>query len=197
MVGIEADAEARAAVHSEALPGERRPERGANAFADDAGRVGRTSVSSSTTNSSPPTARDRVDLADARANARGGLAQDVVARGVAEGIVHLLEAVEVDEQQRDAIAAAIDAQDRVLEPRGERVAIRQPGERIVDGSLAQLLFRVHARGDVLGEATGSRRGARLVEECGVVPFAPDRAPVARELRTSIGCASSARRSARA
>jgi hypothetical protein len=50
---------------------------------------------------------DGVGFAHAGQQALRGIAQQGIAHRVAEGIIHRLEAIEVDEQQRDLVAAAL------------------------------------------------------------------------------------------
>ncbi len=69
------------------------------------GVSGRTSVSSRTTNSSPAEPCHGVDVSNTRANATGRLAQHLVARRVAECVVHFLKAVEVDEEKGQPVSA--------------------------------------------------------------------------------------------
>jgi hypothetical protein len=63
--------------------------------------------------------------------------QDVVARTMAERVVHDLELVEVDEQHRDVAPASSTgrAEDQVEAPT-EEGAVRQPGQRVVVGVMA-------------------------------------------------------------
>jgi hypothetical protein len=51
---------------------------------------------------------------------------------MAEGVVDELEAVEVDEQDRDAAAAALGAAEGVVEAVEEQRAVWQPGEGVVE-----------------------------------------------------------------
>ena len=71
-------------------------------------------------------ARDRVRRAHGAAHALGGLAQQLVPGGVAETVVHALEAVEVDEQHGHALLRAARALDGVGEPVAEQHPVREP-----------------------------------------------------------------------
>jgi hypothetical protein len=75
--------------------------------------------------------------------------QQPVAGAVAERVVDELEVVEIDEQQRDAIAPPPRAGHRRPQPRVELRAVRQPGELVEEGQPARLLLRAHALRDVL------------------------------------------------
>jgi hypothetical protein len=82
---------------------------------------------STTANSSQP--RQRVALAQRRLQPRADLAQDLVARVMPERVVELLEAVEVDQQQRDLAVVALD---RLAEPGEQVAAVAEPGEVVRD-----------------------------------------------------------------
>ena len=70
-------------------------------------------------------ARGGVRPAQALVEARGGQAQQLVADLVAERVVDGLEVVEVDEQHRDALAAAARVGQRVADAVLEERAVRQ------------------------------------------------------------------------
>ena len=81
--------------------------------------------SSSSANSSPPS-RATVSLCRTQlAQPLGDVDQHRVTGGVAEPVVDRLEAVEVDEQQRDAGAAPARHLQRVLDPVEEQAAVGQ------------------------------------------------------------------------
>ena len=72
--------------------------------------------------------RERVVLAQQRPQPRADLAQHLVARVMAERVVELLEAVEVDEQQRELVAVSRARRDRRVEPVDEVAAVAEPGQ---------------------------------------------------------------------
>ena len=76
-------------------------------------------------------ARDGVGGAHARLQEPGHVAQQPVARLVAAGVVHHLELVEVDVEQRVGALAALRRQERRVQPVVELAAVDEPGERIV------------------------------------------------------------------
>ena len=78
-------------------------------------------------------ARDGVVLAQQAREALADLAQHLVAVVVAEGVVDLLEAIEVEQHHRDAGPGAPGARDRVLGARAEEDAVGQTGQRVVQG----------------------------------------------------------------
>ena len=65
--------------------------------------------------------------------------QQLVPDLVAVGVVDLLEPVEVGEQDRGVGVRAPGALGGVLEPLLQQRPVRQPGERVVQGGVAQLL----------------------------------------------------------
>ena len=85
---------------------------------------------------------ERVAAAHDALQARGDLLQQAVARVVPERVVDLLEAVEVDQQQRGGLAAALGRGQRGLHPVVEQRAVGEVGEVVVQGLVAQA-----ARGD--------------------------------------------------
>ena len=80
---------------------------------------------------------DRVALADAFLQALGELHQQQVADVVAERVVDLLEAVEVEQQQRQRLAGARRGAQRLGQAVLEQQAVGQPGQRVVHRLMAQ------------------------------------------------------------
>ena len=78
-------------------------------------------------------ARDGVAVAQDRLQPRGDLAEQLVAVGVAEGVVDLLEAVQVDEQQGDLAVGPAAAARPCVEPVAQQHPVGQAGERVVRG----------------------------------------------------------------
>jgi len=75
-------------------------------------------------------ARDGVDLAQAGLQPLGHVHQHAVAELVAQGVVDVLEAVEVGEQQRKGRALALRHGDGELHPVGQHAAVGQAGQRV-------------------------------------------------------------------
>ena len=73
------------------------------------------------------------------------LSEQHVAFVVAEAVVHVLEAVEVDEEHGDTGARAARAGERLQQPVAQEEAVRQPGQRIVGGLVLDAFGH---RGDV-------------------------------------------------
>ncbi len=114
--------------------------------------------------------RHRVLGADRPADGGGDLAQEVVAGGVAEAIVELLEAVHVEHDHAEGAAGAPVAGDLVLDPRHQRPAVGHAGEPVGQGRGAHgvaLRFEPPARDEQDGRAHHRdehgqrRRGERL------------------------------------
>ena len=95
-------------------------------------------------------AEPRRGVADADA-AHEPLAHDLqqrVARGVAEAVVHGLEVVEVDEQHGEVAAVALEPRRRVLDAVAEQRLVREPGERVVERLVRELVLEPAVLGDV-------------------------------------------------
>src|SRR5690606_13575894 len=76
------------------------------------------------------------------------LDEQLVARLVADGVVDLLEAVEVDEEDGGAGVARAAAAERLADPGGEQGPVGQVGERVVLGVVLQLGLEPDPFGDV-------------------------------------------------
>jgi hypothetical protein len=72
------------------------------------------------------------------------VAEQLVARLVAERVVDALEAVDVDEQRRDGRLVALRAQERLLDTVEDQRAVGQAGERVVRGHERELRVGAHA-----------------------------------------------------
>ena len=71
--------------------------------------------------------------------------QDVVAEVVSPAVVDPLEVVEVDVEQACRLPLVVPQLDRVLEPLVEEGAVRQAGQRVVQGELPQLVLGLALR----------------------------------------------------
>ena len=110
--------------------------------------------SSTSVNSSPPR-RATKPRPVTRLEAPRDFAQHQVADFVTERVVHLLEAAQIQHQQRDA-AFALRARQGDLEVIHQRRAVRQVRERIVRRLVLQALFLHLARGDVAHDHRAQR-----------------------------------------
>ena len=72
---------------------------------------------------------------------RDGL-KELVAGRVTQAVVHILEAVEVDEQCGEARPFPARRGEHLLGAVEHERPVRQPGQRVVEGLMAQLLLRV-------------------------------------------------------
>ena len=96
-----------------------------------------------------PQPRHRVAVPGGLFEPLGELPQQLVPLQVAERIVDHLEAVEVEEEHRAMeVGAAPHPTERMVEPVHEEGAVRQVGERIVEGVVEKLLLRGLALLDV-------------------------------------------------
>ena len=134
-----------------------------------------------TPNSSPPSAADDVGLAQRGAQRRGDRAEQLVAGGVAERVVDVLEVVEVERRARaprcrSARRTASDAVELLL----EAAAVEQPGQRVVVGEVLQLALEALAVGDVL-----HLRARRAAWRAGRTHLDPDGAASARDGRLGL------------
>ena len=92
--------------------------------------------------------RHRIDLAHAAAQPLRHVMQQLVAGRVAERVVDRLEAVEVDQHQREALAVAALARERVLDAVAQQHAVGEAGERVVMRHVGDLVGAALAFGDV-------------------------------------------------
>ena len=76
-------------------------------------------------------ARDRVGLADAGPDPGRDATQESVPVAVPDGVVDLLESIEIEEQERRSLAAPAALREQLAEPLSIQPNVRQAGERIV------------------------------------------------------------------
>ena len=96
------------------------------------------------------------------------VADEFVADRMAEGVVDVLEMVEVDVENRRRRGAVPDVLDHLFQTLAEKVAVRQAAERIVQGQVAQALFALrdrrcrpsHVAVDQRGEKSKARKRDR-------------------------------------
>jgi hypothetical protein len=92
-------------------------------------------------------------LGASAADARGNVDQQLVADMVAEGVVHALDVVEVDEHQRQLAAAGLQGQQSRLERLAQRQPVAETGQRVGVGDAADVALMArnrlrHAREDL-------------------------------------------------
>ena len=149
MVGVEGAAERSAQVQLQAIEGERDGERGEDAAGQGRERLLVDVVADDQQGELVAAeASDELGVAGGHRQAPGERVQQPVADLMAERVVELLEAVEVDDQEADARVVA----QRLLEREQQLAAVGQSGELVGDGLLAAL-----EQAEVLAE--GERRRA--------------------------------------
>src|SRR5687768_6164904 len=131
-------------------------------------------------------AGDDVGRAHVRADRPRQAAQMLVAGLVAEPVVHQLQGIAVDEDERELVSVAHRARDLLLEARVEIARVEEAGELVGDGETRRLLERVGTRErgprvrrddlDLLDMALVEVPDARVqdVERAVHVPFAAQR-----------------------
>ena len=77
-------------------------------------------------------ARQGVFLAHLATQPLRHLLQELIAHGVAKGVVEVLEVVQIDEQQGAFLVAALVARQSLLQALLQQAAIGQAGERVVE-----------------------------------------------------------------
>jgi hypothetical protein len=108
-------------------------------------------------NSSPPRRATEVLRAGRGAQALGDAAQQHVSHGVSQGVVDQLEVVEIEEEDRAALAAL----ERLTELGEEHGPVGQAGQLVVCRLLGERAERAHAFGDVhVDDQRAGRRGGR-------------------------------------
>ena len=106
-------------------------------------------------------ARDEVLGAHAVADLERGELQQLVAGHVAASVVHVLELIEIDEEQRAALLRPGAAQDLRLELRDQSVAVVETRERVVVREMQEVLLALAQRADRVVER-GHDRAQLLV-----------------------------------
>ena len=101
--------------------------------------------------------------AEAALQALRGDDEQLVAGRMAEAVVHGLEVVEVDEEDGEEVLPAHAALERVADPVREEGAVREAGQRVVEGLVRELLLELPAVGHVAG-GDHHARDVRVVEE---------------------------------
>ena len=103
-------------------------------------------------------------IAHHRLQPLGDLAQQRVADRVAERVVDVLEAVEIDQEQRAALLAAGGIAQRLVERLAHQRAVGQAGQRIEAGEAADFLLRAALLGEVGADPAEAEEAAALVED---------------------------------
>ena len=111
----------------------------------------------------PTEARHRVTFPDARFQAGRDFDQQLVAHGMAQGVVEGLEVVEVDQHQRTVPAMPCAAVQRLAQTIEHQPPIGKPGQVIEKGQMPDFVFGGLAQGDV-------GKGCHVVRDMSAGPF---------------------------
>jgi hypothetical protein len=108
-------------------------------------------------------ARERVDLAYARLEPSRAQFEQPVAGRVPKGVVDALEAVQIEEQDRNHAITVAQASQRVIQPLAQQLAVGQVRDRIVQGKVAGALLSCDLRRDVAGDPPVAEEASGMVE----------------------------------
>ncbi len=122
-------------------------ERGADAPGKTHGVLGRVDLLGDDGELVAAEPADEIDIAGILLQARGDFLKQRVARGVAERVVDVLEAIEVEAEHRHEVAVALGAGHRTFQILVELHAVGQAGQRIVHGEEADLVLGQPALAD--------------------------------------------------
>ncbi len=100
--------------------------------------------------------RQRVAAAQAGLQAQGHLLQQLVSHHMAQGIVHTLEPVQIQEQHRQAGGVSVRLAQGQFQAVIEQRAVGQIRQRVVVGLMGYLLAGAFLFGDVAGNAIGAQ-----------------------------------------
>ena len=92
--------------------------------------------------------RDGVAVADQAGEPHGAGHQQLVADLLAHGVVHDLEVIQVDEQHADGLTLLPGRGELPGDPLLEEQPVGQPGQRVVEGLVLELLFELVLPGNV-------------------------------------------------
>ncbi len=138
VVRVAGDADRCLDVHRDAAQQELAVQRAAEATGDLEARLGAVAAADEDGELVTAEACEQIRVADLAPKALGDLAQQLVAALVPEDVVDLLEAVEVDEQQREAIGSG-GAVHLVLQAHVEVAAVGKPGQLVVQRAVEVLV----------------------------------------------------------
>ena len=136
---VQRDPDRRLDVERQPLDGERLLERPVHGPRDLLGRGRAGDVREQDPELVAAEAGHGVGLAQHAVQARAHLPQEEIARVMAEGVVDLLEPVEVDQEEGGVVPVARARQDRLVRAVAEEAAVREGGERVVAGVVRRAL----------------------------------------------------------
>ena len=96
----------------------------------------------------PAESRERVARTTRAAKTFGDLLKQLVADIVSETVVHSLEAVEVDQHDREDVLRPFGPRQRLIHAVTEQGAVGQAGQAVMKGLLGELLLEAHALGHI-------------------------------------------------
>ncbi len=97
-------------------------------------------------------ARENVSVRQSLLQPVGYLAQQRIGLDMAQGIVDVLESVQIDMQQAQAVSLAARRSGSLIQTVGKQAAVGQLGQRVMVGEVAQLFLGLAAGGQVGKEA---------------------------------------------
>ena len=125
--------------------------------------------------------RDRVGSPHTVAEPLTDRDQKLIAGGMAEGIVDVLEVIDVEQKHREGLAAcALRRVERVRHTIEEQRAVRKSGQRIVKRIVDELALRFALLGDIASDAGRAENAVLGAAQHGVVPQNDSLFAVARE-----------------
>ena len=114
--------------------------------------------------------RDRVGSPHAVAESLTDGDQKLIAGSMAEGIVDVLEVIDVEQKHREGLAAgALRRVERVRDTIEEQRAVRKSGQRIVKRIVDELALRFALLGDIASDAGRAENAVLGAAQHGVVP----------------------------
>jgi hypothetical protein len=130
------------------------------------------------TNSSPRHGRG-VARAQSAPQPHGDPLQQSVADRMAEGVVDVLEVIEIHHHHRDALPMPPGAGQRLAQAVAQHEAVRQSGQGVVVSQTVDVVERRDPLGDVLDQRQDRDLAAVLGMECRIVPLAVTNLPLFR------------------
>jgi hypothetical protein len=115
-------------------------ERGANAACEPHGILRRFEILGDNGELVAAEAPDEIDLAHTLLQPGRDLGQQRIAGGVAERVIDVLEAVEIEAEHRHQVAVPLGARHRAVEMLVKLKAVGQAGEAIMHGEIANLIL---------------------------------------------------------
>ena len=103
-------------------------------------------------------------IAHDRRQPLGDLAKQGIADRMAERVVHVLESIEIDHEQRAALLAVGGVAERFVQRLAHHCAVGQSGQRVEPGEAGDLALRLALFGEIGADAAEAEKPAALVED---------------------------------